>query len=227
MARPEKRPWTGCVLDWEAAVGQSPVRIERYLPLPYVILLDIPHTFLTFAYQYMKSSSVNDLWRCNLFLYRSFLWLRGVHLVSSVCGWWRRAGAIHGWVLLQWHQLMHWRHHVINLTPEDIFMCIWYSASTQVYKHCRFTFILWSTHFANGCLKILNENHVDLIEKCVFLWFVIQLLGATQQHTYSYWSLRSCQWCCLSLFWCHKTSKTYNYLLPVKINIVTVSYFVC
>ncbi len=134
MARPEKRPWTGCVLDWEAAVGQSSVRIERYLPLSYVIMLDI-HTLLLFMYWYANVRRVNYLWQCHLFMYRSFLWLRGVHLVSSVCGWWRGAGAIHWWVLQQWHLLMHWRHHVINLTPEDIFMCIWYSASRHRFTN--------------------------------------------------------------------------------------------
>lgn len=49
-------------------MGQSSVRIKRSLPLPYEILLDILHTFLTFAYQYMTKikkgfihSSVNYL----------------------------------------------------------------------------------------------------------------------------------------------------------------------
>lgn len=115
-----------------------------------------------------------------------------------------------------------WRHFYVHLVLQVD------SGLQTLQYYLEHLLILWSTHFANGCLKILYENHVDLIEKFGFLWFVIQLLGETLQHTYSYWLLRSCQWCCLSLFWCHKTSKTYNFLLPVKINIVTVwLYFVC
>lgn len=110
MVRPEQRPWTRRVSNWEASVGQSSVRIEGSLSLPYVIFVGIltkhSHYFYWFSYQNIKKSlslSINNLWQYHLFLYRSFLWLRGVHIVSSVCGWWGGAGSIHRWVLQQWH----------------------------------------------------------------------------------------------------------------------------